>query len=229
MAITIGVLGNISHLQVGSNLIVIGEGLTPGTTYFVGLGSGSTGSDTPLFSQAADSNGTIFATFSSAISVFWNLQIHTTNQAVANRIPGVSPYPVTWDTVGSPPEAFFTHYVGPINLIGFRGDTKNLLMWDPAAILDPVRLSTAASYTLSRSVTSPGTSGFSSILGPGSSNLTFVDTGRTNGTNYWYRATAQAKFLFNRITIDSFNSNTVKLTPWGIRQYVGQVPNFPNR
>lgn len=187
-----------------------------------GLGSGGTAylfvtSANPLIdvdtgsTQVADVNG--FAVFQlSQGTASLNYVIHgTTDIHATDRISNI--YGLSW-SAGDPVPQYYT--TAPVLTDAVPGDTNVQLIWEPTVPCD-ARFS-SETYTVRRSTGAPPPS---VNVVTGLTVLNFLDTGRVNGTTYFYLIRATVKYVDDLITITNVDGNTLSATPTAGGEYWG--------
>ena len=159
------------------------------------VGSGS-------FSAGGDS-GSLIVTNNSAKSPTGLLFAGSSTRTIANNIGSVlSNFGVSVDSSSSPPPPDTTPPPVPTNLMASAGDTQVGLTWSGVSASD------LAGYNVYRSTTSGGP--YSPVGSVGATTTSFTDTGRTNGTTYYYVVTA---FDTSSPANESANSTEAFATP----------------
>lgn len=216
-------LCNRQQVALGCPIVFIAGGLTPSTGYNLAYDDGppfNVGPDI-LFFQPVNSNasGDVAIQIASALPFSQDLiYLHLgSSLTVASRVTG--PVSASWGGSGT-----CAPFGTPAVLdTAWPGDAKVMLSWTGAAACD-ARVS-GITYALQRSTTGPS-SGYATVAGAGALTTTmFLDTGRTNGTSYWYRVVATITYQLGSITNGQVMpaSNVLKAIPRVQQTYLGSL------
>lgn len=215
-------LCNTTTIKTGGTAFLISTGQTAGHT--VGFYSGPpAGPDGNIGSTTVTANGNAVLSYTSALVTTDHVYLHDPDLApIANRVDG--PLDISWVSTGSNP----AYGTAPVLFAAIPGDTKVTLVWNDALGCD-VNFD-SATYTVQRSTTGP-TSGFSNVA-TGLTTLVYMDTGRTNGTTYWYRIEPRLSYFSGDVIIGTpftgqtaLRSNVLSVVPRGDKGYLGTFAN----
>lgn len=223
---------------VGKNLTIVSAGgLTPSTSYQLAYDDGlpltggnptyNSGNDVSFTSgQLSNASGDWAITMTEALAFSHDhIWLHPTTGvsplSVANRIEG---FPNLTDAlVWSGTGAAVPFGTAAVLDSATPGNTTVDLSWTAAFGCD-ARL-TGITYQVSRATNSAFTTGVSNVGTP-TSATTIQDTGRTNGTTYWYRVVATLTYTFGTITHTELMpaSNILSATPTASVEVWGSIP-----
>ena len=197
MAATLDTLCGVTSAVNGTTIYLMGSGGGSGVTYWLFQDVGGA-NDSPVGSAVADSNGDALIFQLQALNSTITFWLHdSSNSAIAHRVG--SSVTVTF-SAGGPTVT----YVSAAVLSATPGDTTVSLNWSASVACDSRANFT---YTIRRGTTSPpGTN-----IQTGYTSTSYLDTGRTNGVQLFYRILTPWSILTT--SIGTVNSNIVSVTP----------------
>lgn len=207
-------LGGFTNILTSKFVIFVAQGLSASTTYFMYQDGSPNDTAFSVGDATTDANGDFLSNVASAIPGSATYWLHSSASGSHGARVGTS-VAVAWSAGGVTP----VYLVSGV-LAGTPGNTTAFLSWGAATPADARMF--LSSYTLRRSTTGPS-SGFSNVYT--GSTPSFLDTGRTNGTTYWY--SLLTTYVYPQATsapTQVATSNVVTVVPSASVEVWGSIP-----